>query len=66
MNKVQEIEGQVGRLSVQELTEFREWFTLFDAEAWDRQFEADAKSGKLDRLAEQARRDHVAGESTKI
>jgi hypothetical protein len=66
MNKVQEIEGQVVRLSAQELTEFREWFTRFDAEAWDRQFEADAKSGKLDRLAELAQRDHAAGKSTKV
>jgi hypothetical protein len=66
MNKVQEIEGEVVRLSAQELTEFREWFTRFDAEVWDRQFEADAKSGKLDRLAEQAQRDHAAGKSTKV
>jgi hypothetical protein len=66
MNKVQEIEGQIVGLSAQELAEFREWFTRFDAEAWDRQFEADAKSGKLDRLAEQAQRDHAAGKSTKV
>ncbi len=33
---------------------FRKWFQDFDAEAWDRQFKADAKGGRLDSLAEEA------------
>ena len=35
-------------------------------EAWDRQFEADVKAGKLDTLAERALRDHRAGRSTRL
>jgi hypothetical protein len=66
MNKVQEIETKIAGLSAQELAEFREWFHRFDAETWDRQFEVDAKSGKLDRLAKEAQRDHAAGKSTKL
>ena len=37
-----------------------------DAEAWDRQIEADAQNGKLARLAERALRDYEAGRSTKL
>jgi len=63
MSKVKDIENQVKELSSEELAAFREWFAQFDAEAWDRQFEADAKAGKLDGLAERALRDHAAGRS---
>lgn len=63
MGKVKDIENQVKELSSEELAAFRQWFAQFDAEAWDRQFEADAKAGKLDGLAERALRDHAAGRS---
>ena len=66
MGKVEIIERQVKALSRQELAEFRAWFARFDAEVWDRQFEADVKAGKLDALAENALRDHLAGRSTKV
>ena len=66
MSNVENIEGRIKELSPEELTAFREWFIQFDAEAWDRQFEADVKAGKLDRLAERALRDHAAGRSTKL
>ena len=32
-------------------------------DAWDRQMQADARAGKLDRLAEKAKADHRAGRS---
>jgi hypothetical protein len=63
MGKVKDIENQVKELSSEELAAFREWFAQFDAEAWDRQLEADVKAGKLDGLAERALRDHAAGRS---
>ncbi len=66
MNRVENIESQIKELSPEELAALREWFAEFDAEVWDRQFEADVKAGKLDRLAERARRDHAAGRSTKL
>ncbi len=66
MSRVENIESEIRELSPEELTAFREWFTKFDAEAWDRQFEADVKGGKLDSLAERAFRDHAAGRSTKV
>jgi hypothetical protein len=66
MTKIEEIEGAVKELSTEELSAFRAWFSEFDADAWDRQFEADVKSGKLDALAERAQRDHSAGRSTDL
>jgi hypothetical protein len=61
MSAVLEIEQAVSQLPPQELARFREWFEKFDAEIWDRQFEEDAKSGKLDKLANQAIADFCAG-----
>ena len=66
MTKVADLERQIRVLSPDELAAFRRWFAEFDAEAWDRQFESDAKSGKLDAFAENARRAHSAGSSTKL
>ena len=66
MSEVESIEGRIRELSANELAAFREWFIKFDAEAWDRQFESDAKTGKLDRLAERALREHAAGRSTEL
>jgi hypothetical protein len=66
MGKLEIIEGQIKELSREELAQLREWLARFDAEVWDRQFEADVKAGKLDALAENALRDHLAGRSTKL
>jgi hypothetical protein len=66
MSRVDNLEGQVKQLSPEELKAFREWFVEFDAEAWDRQFEADVQSGKLDELGARALRDHEAGRATDL
>jgi hypothetical protein len=58
MSKVENLEGQVKQLSSEELRTFREWFVLFDADAWDRQFEVDVQNGKLDELAARGLRDY--------
>lgn len=61
MSSVHEIEQAVVRLSTQDLARFREWFEEYDGKLWDKQFESDAKSGKLDKLANQAIADFRAG-----
>lgn len=66
MNQLELIEKQIEKLSSEELAKFRMWYAAFDAEAWDRQFEADVKAGKLDALAEKALRDHSSGQTTKF
>ena len=66
MTKVKQLEGQVKDLSPDELKAFRNWFAEFDAEAWDRQIQKDAKNGKLRPLAERALLDHKSGRSTSL
>jgi hypothetical protein len=63
MSNVEAIEQQIEKLSPKELAAFRRWYAAFDAESWDRQFEADVKAGKLDTLAEEALRAHTSGQS---
>jgi hypothetical protein len=57
MTTVQEIEKAVRRLPERDLDSFRSWFEEFDARAWDKQFEHDIQSGRLDALADQAVKD---------
>lgn len=66
MSRVEHLEGQVKQLTAEESQAFREWFAQFDAEVWDRQFSADAQSGKLDELAARALRDFKAGRATEL
>lgn len=66
MSKVESIEQQIENLSPTELAAFRRWYAAFDAEAWDYQFEADVKAGKLDSLADKSLRAHTSGQSTKL
>lgn len=57
MSSVHEIETAVRKLSRDELLTFRDWFSEFDAAAWDQQFEKDVISGQLDTLADEAIQD---------
>lgn len=66
MGKVEKLEREIQDLSPEEMTELREWFAAFDAEAWDRQLEADVRAGKLDALADQALKAHASGRTTKF
>lgn len=61
MTRLEKIEQQITRLSDEELEAFRTWFAEYDSEHWDEQLEQDAKSGKLDDLADEAVADHRAG-----
>jgi hypothetical protein len=60
MGAVERLELLIKSLSAEELARFREWFAEFDAQAWDRQIEADTAAGKLDRLIEESMADHRA------
>jgi len=66
MTKLETLEHQIATLTPSELAEFRGWFQAYDAEVWDRQLEEDARSGKLDSLAEAARRAFQAGQCTEL
>ena len=63
---IQEIERAISELSPDELARFREWFEEFDARVWDEQLERDARSGKLNKLADKAIRDYRAGKAKEL
>ncbi len=66
MTTIIEIEKAISNLPPEELAQFSAWFEEFDAAVWDRQFEEDVVSGKLDAIADKAirirRHDNVRGE----
>lgn len=66
MTGISEIELAVAKLSRQDLSAFREWFQEFDADAWDRQLEADVSAGRLDMLADEALQDLREGRCTDL
>jgi hypothetical protein len=63
---IQEIERAIAELKPRELARFRQWFDEFDAQAWDEQFEYDANSGRLDKLADKAITDFRAGKAKEL
>lgn len=58
---IRDLETAVSKLPPKKLAAFRAWFYKFENRAWDKQFEQDAKSGKLDKIAEKANEDYKAG-----
>ena len=63
---LQELENSISKLPPAELAKLRDWFWGFDAHTWDGKFEADVSTGRLDRLADAAIREHRAGKSTRL
>ena len=63
---VQELETAVTELSPDELARFVKWFEEYQADEWDRRFEADVAAGKLDALGRQADEDFEAGRATAL
>jgi hypothetical protein len=66
MRKVEGIEQQIRELSSAEFAELRNWVLERDWVAWDAQIEADASSGKLDKLVSEARADFDRGKARKL
>jgi hypothetical protein len=66
MSELEERENRIRNLPPEDLARFRAWFVEFDHVLWDRQIQSDAKSGKLDRLVNEALADYKAGKATKI
>ena len=66
MSTVREIEQAIRVLEPKDLASLRDWFSTFDAEAWDRQMEQDIAAGRLDQFAEEALRDLREGRCTDL
>jgi len=60
MSTVQEIETAIQKLKPQEIHKVADWLQELREELWDRQIEADAKAGRLDKLMEEAKQDYLA------
>ena len=61
MSTVVEIESAIANLPKKEFWELASWFDDARNRAWDQQMQADAESGKLDFLFEEAQAERVAG-----
>jgi hypothetical protein len=66
MTTAEDIEKAVEQLAPRELARFRAWFETFDAEQFDAAVERDARTGKLDALAEEALAAHRTGRSREL
>jgi hypothetical protein len=66
MRKVEHIEQQIRELSSAEFAELRDWVLEQDWVAWDAQIEADAASGKLDKLVAEAKADFARGKARRL
>jgi len=54
MSTLEEIEAAIETLPPEELKKLRVWMTKYEADAWDRQIEADINAGELDTHADEA------------
>ena len=61
MTTLEDIEKAIADLPREQLKQFRTWFEKFEAAHFDQAIERDAKTGQLDRLAEEALADFPAG-----
>lgn len=66
MTTVKEIENAVEHLPPNDLNQFRNWFEAFEAASWDRQFAADARNGRLELLANEARVEYKTGKTSSL
>jgi hypothetical protein len=66
MTTVKEIESAVEHLPPKDLSQFRNWFEAFESASWDRQFEADARNGRLESLVNEARAEYKTGKTSSL
>jgi len=63
---VEDIEKAIEKLGAREFDRLRAWFEEFQAARFDQKIERDAKSGKLDRLADAAVDDFRKGRAREL
>jgi hypothetical protein len=66
MNRIEDLERKVQKLSREELAAFRDWFRKYDSDEWDSQIERDIRAGKLENLAKEAEAEYKAGSAKEI
>jgi len=61
MTSVKDIERAIENLPKSDLAEFSAWFERYEAEMWDKQFEADVVAGRFDQMRADAIAEFEAG-----
>jgi hypothetical protein len=61
MTRLEQIQSSIEKLSAEEIAKLREWLDELDARLFDDKIERDAKAGKLDKLAAEARSNLKSG-----
>lgn len=61
MIKLEQIQSAIEKLAAEEIAKLREWLDELDERLFDEKIERDAKAGKLDKLADEARANLKAG-----
>jgi hypothetical protein len=61
---IEDLEKAISKLPPDQFAKFRDWFEAFEAARFDAKIERDAKTGKLDGLAEQALADFRQGRAS--
>jgi len=64
MSTVEQIEAAIQQLPREDFFRLHEWVKDRFEDEWDKQFEEDAKAGRLDRVAREALAEYRAGKST--
>jgi hypothetical protein len=63
---IEDLEKAVAKLPSDQFAEFRAWFEQHEAARFDQKIERDAKTGKLDRLADEALDDFRKGSAREL
>lgn len=61
MSSVSEIESAIRELPTEEFWKLADWFDELRSQAWDRQIDDDARTGKLDFLFAEAKHERASG-----
>ena len=61
MTRLEKIEQEIAALGEGDRRKLARWFAEFLADSWDAEIEQDVKSGRLDKLIDDARRDIAEG-----
>ena len=64
MTKLEKIEQEIATLGKDDLQKLAGWLAEYQAGLWDKQLEADANAGRLDKLIANARSEIAAAQST--
>jgi dsDNA-specific endonuclease/ATPase MutS2 len=64
MSTVLEIENAIQKLKPKEIHEVADWLQELREELWDKQIDADAKAGRLDKMIAKAKAGYRAGKAT--